>query len=1026
MGNSRHIFKFACSEKLPFSGNSKNPEIKEIKKVKLVSEDNTKEIEFHGSYFGSYYIFKPDGESNEKFQLFVHRTKDNDTGEEVYLSDPIDLESIRVKVTLDNQCKYQVALSLGNNEWITLPRSSLSYTNYDDLKKYYNKDLSLSQSSGRNYVMHGRDKVCELASRSIPVCLEFNNRTKKVAVVTPFDDIRISFDYLSDRRLVIKRDDNNELSIYLSNQAGVRANNLEYFNKLLESALLENSNIREVLPELEIDDNVNLDTRQLKCWINNTSTIQKITDESFKDSVKDLLKSDPEFINSVKGEQGPEGPPGRKGEDANPKEVVRKWADDSSKRYVISQEIVNNENFQGAVKYLLKRDSNFKNGVGDVLKSDQDFKNNVKGDPGKDGESPSANAVAAQLMSDDNRNTLVTEVAKNEDLQKSVAGNQDLRDAVATNLKKDKAFQTTVKGERGPQGERGLQGPKGEPGEQGLQGKEGPQGLQGDPGKDGENPSVEDVAAQLMNDDNRNTLVTEVVKNEDLQESVAGNQDLRDAVATNLKKDKAFQTTVKGERGPQGKEGLQGPEGEPGEQGPQGKEGPQGPKGEDGRPGKDGEQGPQGKEGPQGLQGDPGKDGESTSADAIAAQLMSNDNRNTLVTEVAKNEDLQKSVAGNQDLRDAVATNLKKDEAFQTTVKGDSGKDGESLSADAVAQELITNKVNKLGQAVLEAKDDKGKEILVNNPILQEGVAEKLRESPGKTEGPKGEQGSQGPQGKPGPEGKPGEDGEPGPEGKQGPQGERGPQGPVGKDGERGPQGPKGDKGDNSAQQNFTLQKGEKLLDDVYEANIVSNNKTMATLPKIGYYMLNNQLVVHNHVTKEEVVIPRDFHYLKVIKFGSGFSSSDYKLTFCNVLGNEFFEYKKYDPQYSKVSDEYKFISLNCAKKEYNPNLSELFSHRPSFFITEGPAEPGSDKYSAAVFELTHNGKGKKMATLIDEFGYFDQNSIFMHCNYHEETKCCSYTSAEIDKEYQVTDTDSEFYLTEHDNVIIHTIPELI
>lgn len=181
---------------------------------------------------------------------------------------------------------------------------------------------------------------------------------------------------------------------------------------------------------------------------------------------------------------------------------------------------------------------------------------------------------------------------------------------------------------------------------------------------------------------------------------------------------------------------------------------------------------------------------------------------------------------------------------------------------------------------------------------------------------------------------------------------------------------------------------------------------------KVQFFSPDNQILFNkvaslsvNGLEGELMVLAHHSPYL------SGFSSSDYKLTFCNVLGNEFFEYKKYDPQYSNVSDEYKFISLNCAKKEYNPNLSELFSHRPSFFITEGPAEPGSDKYSAAVFELTHNGKGKKMATLIDEFGYFDRNSIFMHCNYHEETKCRSYTSAEIDKEYQVTDTDSEYKL---------------
>ncbi|WP_411131776.1 hypothetical protein [Wolbachia endosymbiont of Tettigetta isshikii] len=164
----------------------------------------------------------------------------------------------------------------------------------------------------------------------------------------------------------------------------------------------------------------------------------------------------------------------------------------------------------------------------------------------------------------------------------------------------------------------------------------------------------------------------------------------------------------------------------------------------------------------------------------------------------------------------------------------------------------------------------------------------------------------------------------------------------------------------NNAKQKFTLQKGEKLLDDVYEANIISNNKTMATLPKIGYYMLNDQLVVRNHVTKEKVVIPEDFHFLKVVKF----YNDDYKLTFCNVLGNEFFEYKKYDPQYSNVSDEYKFISLNYVKKEYNHNLSELFGHRPSFLITEGLAEPGSPgHYQADVFELTNNKKGCKLKT---------------------------------------------------------------
>ncbi|QIT35722.1 hypothetical protein [Wolbachia endosymbiont of Brugia pahangi] len=71
------------------------------------------------------------------------------------------------------------------------------------------------------------------------------------------------------------------------------------------------------------------------------------------------------------------------------------------------------------------------------------------------------------------------------------------------------------------------------------------------------------------------------------------------------------------------------------------------------------------------------------------------------------------------------------------------------------------------------------------------------------------------------------------------------------------------------------MQKGKELSSDVYEANIVLNDKTMATLPKIGYHMLNDQLVMYNHVTEEKVVISRDFHFLKAVKFGD-----DYKLTF--------------------------------------------------------------------------------------------------------------------------------------------------
>ncbi|WCR59559.1 MAG: hypothetical protein PG978_000995 [Wolbachia endosymbiont of Ctenocephalides felis wCfeF] len=442
----------------------------------------------------------------------------------------------------------------------------------------------------------------------------------------------------------------------------------------------------------------------------------------------------------------------------------------------------------------------------------------------------------------------------------------------------------------------------------------------------------------------------------------------------------------------------------------------------------------------------------------VAQELVTNkkDELGRAVLEVkdGDQEILVTKVADNSGLRTAVATNLKGDQSFKDSVKGEPGTNGISPGVGEVATELVTNKKDALGKAVLEAKNG-DEEILVTkvagNLDLRTAVATNLKGDQSFKDSVKGE------------------DGAPGPTGPSGPAGQDGksPSAAVATQlftGEKkdtlvtevasdeglreaiaGNQVLKdavttalnGDDGFHSiakrstnadnAKQKFTLQKGEKLLDDVHEANVVLNGKTMATLPKIGYYMLNDQLVVRNHVTKEKVVIPEDFHFLKVIKFGSGFSSGDYKLTFCNVLGNEFFEYKKYDPQYSNVSDEYKFISLNCAKKEYNPNLSKLFSHRPSFFITEGPDEPGSPgHYQADVFELTNNNKGRKMATLIDKFCYFNENDQFKCCNYHKGIECRIYDTSEINQEYRITDANSKFSLTDYDDVILHTIPELI
>jgi len=220
------------------------------------------------------------------------------------------------------------------------------------------------------------------------------------------------------------------------------------------------------------------------------------------------------------------------------------------------------------------------------------------------------------------------------------------------------------------------------------------------------------------------------------------------------------------------------------------------------------------------------------------------------------------------------------------------------------------------------------------------------------------------------------------------------------------------------AGQNFTLQKGKELSDDIYQANIMLNGKLVATLPKIGYCMLDDQLVIHNHITEEEIKIPRDFHYLKVVNSSS---NDDYQLTFCNFLGNEFFEHKKYDSQYSNIPDKYQYISLNCMKKEYKPNFCKLLNDKPSFFIAKGTTNQDSSGHCPAdVFELTKSGKGKKMATLIDQFGVFNKEGKFQYCDYHRKADYDVYDSYKINKEYETTD---EFLF--NDDIVLYTIPEL-
>jgi hypothetical protein len=129
----------------------------------------------------------------------------------------------------------------------------------------------------------------------------------------------------------------------------------------------------------------------------------------------------------------------------------------------------------------------------------------------------------------------------------------------------------------------------------------GEKGLQGPAGTPGTSPEADAVATKLLTGDNKNTLATEVAGKEVLQTAVAGKTELQTAVTNALKSDTAFKTAVKGADGPSGKDGAPGPAGI----------------------------------------------GSSAGADpsAVAAQLLTDTNKDTLAIAVAGKEVLQKAVA---------------------------------------------------------------------------------------------------------------------------------------------------------------------------------------------------------------------------------------------------------------------------------------------------------------------------------------------------------------------------------------------
>lgn len=167
---------------------------------------------------------------------------------------------------------------------------------------------------------------------------------------------------------------------------------------------------------------------------------------------------------------------------------------------------------------------------------------------------------------------------------------------------------------------------------------------------------------------------------------------------------------------------------------------------------------------------------------------------------------------------------------------------------------------------------------------------------------------------------------------------------------------------------------------NVQEANIeLEGVGVIATFLEIGYFIKNDELYIRNHIIGNNTLIPKDFHFLKVVED----DLDSYKLAFCNNLGNLFFNYKKYDKEYANLPEEHKLIDLKYLKNAINIDLSKYFyhTHTPSFIIKGGELEGQSlENYKTDIYEIARN---KKIGTLIDEFGYFEGN-LFHYIDHHQ------------------------------------------
>ncbi|MDR2978713.1 MAG: hypothetical protein LBU56_04945 [Rickettsiales bacterium] len=116
-------------------------------------------------------------------------------------------------------------------------------------------------------------------------------------------------------------------------------------------------------------------------------------------------------------------------------------------------------------------------------------------------------------------------------------------------------------------------------------------------------------------------------------------------------------------------------------------------------------------------------------------------------------------------------------------------------------------------------------------------------------------------------------------------------------------------------------------------------------------------------------------------------------------------------------------------KKTHNLKFKELVGHAPKFFTMEGAVEPGSQNHAADLFGLVKGDRGRKVGTLADEFGYFDDQDRLHYYNYHKNADGNTYDPENFNVKMinvDMSKIDKFCLIAEQGDIIIHSVLEIL